>query len=83
MTDTVKIAMIKTKVKPCDRWSFTNKILMLIQGTADARGYRQWQEAGRHVKKGAHAIHILAPRLVTVTQYECGRWDLNPRTPKR
>lgn len=67
LTKTVSIAMIKTKGKPCDKWSFTNKILMLVQGTADARGYRQWQEVGRHVKKGTHAIHILGPKLVTVT----------------
>jgi hypothetical protein len=65
LTNTVSIAMIKTKGKPCDRWSFTNKILMLVQGTADARGFRQWQEAGRHVKKGAHSIQILAPRFAT------------------
>lgn len=32
--------------------------------TEDARGYRQWQEAGRQVKKGARAFGILAPLTV-------------------
>jgi antirestriction protein ArdC len=37
---------------------------MWLNGTHDARGYRQWEEVGRHVKKGATAFHIFAPRLV-------------------
>ena len=48
-------------VIPSDSWSIGNRILQMLQGTADARGYKQWQEAGRQVKKGAKAIHILAP----------------------
>src|SRR4051794_40846156 len=41
-------------------WSLCNQLLVLLAGTADARGYRQWQEGGRHVKKGAKSIRILA-----------------------
>ena len=26
---------------------------MLMHDTADARGFRQWKQVGRHVKKGA------------------------------
>lgn len=52
---------------PSDNWSLGNQILMLIQGTEDARGFRQWQEVGRSVKKGAKAIYILAPRKRTIT----------------
>ena len=48
-------------VIPSDSWSIGNRILQMLQGTTDARGYKQWQEAGRQVKKGARAIHILAP----------------------
>lgn len=48
-------------VIPSDSWSIGNRILSLIQGTADARGYKQWTEAGRHVRKGCHAIYIMAP----------------------
>ena len=37
---------------------------MAFAGTDDARGYRQWQKAGRHVRKGAKARHILAPMTI-------------------
>ena len=46
---------------PADSWSFANRLLMAAQGTSDARGFRQWQEVNRHVKKGSKAIHIFAP----------------------
>lgn len=47
--------------KPSDKWSLGNRLLMLVSGTEDARGFNQWQEVGRKVKKGAKAIYILAP----------------------
>lgn len=50
--------------RPCDGWSISNNVLLWIQGTSDARGFNQWKEVGRNVKKGAKAISILAPRLV-------------------
>ncbi|MFZ4438047.1 MAG: ArdC-like ssDNA-binding domain-containing protein [Syntrophales bacterium] len=46
---------------PSGKWSFLNRTLMFLSGTGDARGFRQWQEAKRKVKKGAKAIHILVP----------------------
>ncbi len=49
---------------PSEQWSYLNRIIMWLNGTYDARGYRQWEEVGRHVKKGATAFHIFAPRLV-------------------
>jgi len=54
--------------RPCDRWSLGNRLLMLAAGTEDARGYRQWQEVGRPVKKGAKAIYIFAPVTKKVTR---------------
>ena len=53
-------------VIPSDSWSIGNRILQMLQGTSDARGYKQWQEAGRQVKKGSKAIHILAPMTYKV-----------------
>lgn len=47
--------------KPSDAWSFSNRLLMLLSGTEDARGYQQWQEVGRYVKGGSKAFYILAP----------------------
>lgn len=49
--------------RPCLNWSLGNQILMLSSGTVDARGYRQWQQVNRLVKKGAEAVWILAPMV--------------------
>jgi antirestriction protein ArdC len=49
---------------PAAKWSLLNRMLMFIAGTNDARGFRQWQEVGRRVKKGAKAFTILAPRFI-------------------
>jgi antirestriction protein ArdC len=55
---------------PAAKWSLLNRTLMFIAGTQDARGFRQWREAGRHVKKGAKAITILAPRFIKTETLE-------------
>ena len=49
---------------PAAKWSLLNRTLMFFAGTSDARGFRQWQEVGRHVKKGSKAFTILAPRFI-------------------
>ncbi|MBA7570971.1 hypothetical protein ES708_12727 [subsurface metagenome] len=49
---------------PSSSWSFQNRFIMLISGTRDARGIRQWNKTGRHVLPGAKAIYILVPRIV-------------------
>ncbi len=49
--------------RPCSAWSTGNVLLMLLAGTSDARGYKQWTSAGRQVRKGSKALHILAPRI--------------------
>jgi antirestriction protein ArdC len=47
---------------PSANWSLLNRTLMFIGGTSDARGFRQWAEAGRYVRKGERArIFILVP----------------------
>jgi hypothetical protein len=52
---------------PSDRWTLSNRVLAYVQsGCMDCRGYRQWQEVGRHVKRGSRAVYILAPILVKV-----------------
>jgi hypothetical protein len=48
---------------PLSSWSFLNRTLVFLSGTADARGFRQWQSAHRQVKKGAKAIYILVPLI--------------------
>jgi len=46
---------------PSAKWSFTNRTLMFLSGTYDARGYRQWRDVNRWVRKGSTALHILVP----------------------
>lgn len=50
---------------PSSKWSRCNRILVALSGTADARGFRQWQAVGRRVRRGAKAAYILAPLLVS------------------
>lgn len=57
--DVIKKAYVSVPGKPSDKWSIMNKVIMLMSGTADARGYRQWEKAGRYVKRGTKAIYIL------------------------
>ena len=59
-------------VRPCDAWSLSNRVMCWLSGTADARGYRQWKQMGRHVKKGCKAVYILAPNLKTFTEEDNG-----------
>lgn len=51
---------------PCRKWSWHNQLVAAMSGTTDARGFRQWAEVGRKVKKGCHAIWILAPCIKTI-----------------
>ena len=46
---------------PCRAWSWSNQLITAILGHSDARGYRQWQAVGRHVKKGQRGFPILVP----------------------
>jgi len=46
---------------PSKNWSLINRTVMFLANTYDGRGYKQWQQAGRYVKKGAKAFYILVP----------------------
>jgi hypothetical protein len=46
---------------PCRRWSWHNQLIVALSGSIDARGIKQWNHAGRKVRKGASALWILAP----------------------
>ena len=64
LPDLCAMALINAPERPSSRWSMGNQLLMVLAGTADARGYKQWQEVGRYVKTGAKAFRILGPVLV-------------------
>jgi hypothetical protein len=46
---------------PAYKWTRKNRTLAFLQGTGDARGFNQWKEVGRYVKKRAKSIYILGP----------------------
>jgi hypothetical protein len=60
-SEKVALAVFKGNGKPSDAWSFFNRLIMFMNNTADARGFKQWKQAGRKVRKGAKAFYILAP----------------------
>lgn len=53
---------------PCEKWSWGNRLLVMLAGHSDARGFRQWQQVGRWVKKGEKSFTILAPILKPVVE---------------
>ena len=53
---------------PCRAWSWSNQLLTALAGHNDARGFRQWLDAGRAVRKGERAFPILGP--ITVKRRE-------------
>ena len=57
---------------PCRRWSWSNQLLAALSGTGDARGYRQWETVGRHVKKGSKSFPILCPCIRKFEDKETG-----------
>ena len=46
---------------PTRGWSWRNRLLVALRRERDARGFRQWKQVGRSVKKGERAFHILGP----------------------
>jgi hypothetical protein len=60
-------AVFKGDSIPADKWSFLNRILMFLHDTEDARGFKQWQQVGRYVKKGSKAFYIIGPVTRKIT----------------
>lgn len=48
---------------PSSKWSWHNRLLVVMSGSHDARGIKQWKNVGRNLVKGCHAVWILAPCL--------------------
>lgn len=61
-------AVFKGNETPSDNWSFLNRLLMYLNNTEDARGFRQWQQTGRRINKGSKAFYILAPMFKKVEE---------------
>jgi antirestriction protein ArdC len=71
--EAVALATYPAANVPSSRWSFLNRTLMYLTGTGDARGFRQWQEVKRKVRKGAKAIYILVPCFKKELDDESGK----------
>ena len=63
---------------PSAKWSWSNRLLQFLADTSDARGYRQWQQAGRQVNKGSKAFLILGPNVKKITKTD----DAGEKTEK-
>lgn len=61
---------------PSNRWSWLNRMLMFLSVTMDARGFVQWKEVNRFIKKGSRAIYILVPWTGKATDQETGELRL-------
>lgn len=49
---------------PASKWSWRNRVMAFAQsGSLDCRGFRQWKQVDRSVKKGELAAFILRPRM--------------------
>lgn len=59
--EAVALASYPAADVPSAKWSFMNRTLMFLAGTADARGFNQWHEVNRYVKKNSKAFYILVP----------------------
>lgn len=59
--------LIKRNVEvPSKYWTWTNRTVGILRGHVYAAGFRQWEELGRHVKRGERSFHILAPKTQKV-----------------
>ena len=57
----------RNDVSPCRSWSWRNQLLVALASFSDARGFRQWKDTGRHVRKGEHCrCQILIPVTIMV-----------------
>lgn len=65
LKDIVEFSKIITHPStPSSKWSLSNRLIAYIQaGDMDCRGYKQWQEVNRYVKKGSSAVYIFIPKV--------------------
>lgn len=67
-----KVARIRLdESAPARKWSLSNKVLAFMQAEElDCRGFVQWQQLGRQVKRGSRAVYIFRPHTITRTNEE-------------
>lgn len=55
---------------PSLKWSWSNQMIKIINRTNDARTFKQWNQVGRKVVKGAKSFSILGPCIRSVPKEE-------------
>ena len=70
--EAVAYSMFPVADIPSSKWSILNRTLMFLSGTQDGRGYRQWNEINRYVKKGSKAFYIMVPFIKKTEDEETG-----------
>ena len=70
--EAVAYSMFPIPDVPSAKWSILNRIIMFLAGTSDARGFRQWHEVNRYVKKGSKGLYILVPHIRKAEDEETG-----------
>ena len=70
LEDTVAKTVLYTR--PSSKWSWSNRFLMAMQGSDDARGHRQWQQVGRNVLDWTKQVTIIAPLIKKVEDKKTG-----------
>ncbi len=61
---------------PSAKWSLMNRTLMFLSGTMDGRGYKQWQQVDRFVKKGSKGFFILVPFIKKIDGEQGGEKEI-------
>lgn len=59
--EAICLAMFPFPELPMNKWSLLNQLACYYTGLTDFRGYCQWLEVKRFVKKGEKGAHILVP----------------------
>ena len=57
----VALSTYPVSILPMNKWSLLNQLVCYFTGLSDFRGYKQWLEVKRFVKKGEKATQILVP----------------------
>lgn len=65
VVDDISKLIVKAN-RPCDSWTLRNRLLMISQGTTDARTFNAWKAVERYVKAGTKSIYVVKPYNVPI-----------------
>ena len=66
----IKKVLLEENDKPSNKWSLSNKLIMLTHETTDARTFNQWNQVDRRIKKGSKGFWIIAPNIYTIKEID-------------